>query len=355
MADIFGSLVTGGINAGISAMNNQWAESLARQDRKENYMYGEMAANNADRRTRRLYEDYYSPEALLKQYEAAGLSPSLMFGGTPGQGGMSGAQGTGAAGPQTHFAPMSLVDTAQAAALFAQAEKTKEETKTEKGTNAKGAALLANIGADTGSKEAQTRLTNLSSDWQEVENLYQRPFKDLEYNQIEESINLVKWQAEGAKYAAKKDKINYKWSKEMYDEGLNPMKEQTSNIIADTLLKGAQKDLTEEQVNEVKQHVQYMIDDIFIRTMHLNNETYMVDYDKNLKEAMTEYYQRAKELMGKVTDQDEFNRWMELGGKILQTALHVGTLYFLKTPSGAAKTVVPPIPYKGVTANGEVY
>lgn len=336
-------------------INQYYASEMASQARAENYRYNEMAANNADRRTRALYEDFYSPAALMRQYKEAGLSPSLMFGGTPGQGGMSGAQGAGTAGQPTTFTPFNMVETAQAAALFAQAEKTREETKTERGENAKGAALLANIGADTGNKEAQTHLTQLQSEWQALENFYQKPFKDLEYNQLEETIDLVKWQAQGAKYAAKKGKIDYKWSQELYDDGVNPMKEQVSNMIADTLLKGAQKNLTEEQQNEVRQHVQYMIDDIFIRTMHLNNETFMVDYDRKLKEAMAEYHKRAKELMGEITNQDEYNRWMELGGKILTTAVNIGALYFLKGGAGATKAVIPPIPYKGITATGGVF
>lgn len=336
-------------------INQYYASEMASQARAENYMYNERAAENADRRTRALYEDFYSPAALMRQYKEAGLSPSLMFGGTPGQGGMSGAQGAGTAGQPTTFTPFNMVETAQAAALFAQAEKTREETKTERGENAKGAALLANIGADTGNKEAQTHLTQLQSEWQALENFYQKPFKDLEYNQLEETIDLVKWQAQGAKYAAKKGKIDYRWSQELYDDGVNPMKEQVSNMIADTLLKGAQKNLTEEQQNEVRQHVQYMIDDIFIRTMHLNNETFMVDYDRKLKEAMAEYHKRAKELMGEITNQDEYNRWMELGGKILTTAVNIGALYFLKGGAGATKAVIPPIPYKGITATGEVY
>lgn len=355
MADVFGTALDFGMNLGLGALNNYWAEKLQERARLENYKYGEMAAENADKRTRALYEDFYSPQALMNQYRKAGLSPSLMFGGTPGQGGMSGAQGSGASGLGSIFSPVSLVDQAQAAALFAQAEKTREETKTERGENAKGAALLANIGADTGNKEAQTHLTQLQSEWQALENFYQKPFKDLEYNQLEETIDLIKWQAEGAKYAAKKGKIDYRWSQELYDDGINPMKEQVSNMIADTLLKGAQKNLTEAQQNEVRQHVQYMIDDIFIRTMHLNNETFMVDYDRKLKEAMAEYHKRAKELMGEITNQDEYNRWMELGGKILTTAVNIGALYFLKGGAGATKAVIPPIPYKGVTATGEIY
>lgn len=137
MADPFGLI----LGIGTTAMNNAWADARAREDRAQNYMYNEMAAQNADKRTRALYEDYYSPEALMRQYNEAGLSPSLMFGGTPGQGGMAGAKGNGASGPQTPFMPLSAIEIAQIGLVRAETEKTKAET--------------ANVKQDTINKQAQ--------------------------------------------------------------------------------------------------------------------------------------------------------------------------------------------------------
>lgn len=129
-----GSVANSLINWGASAQ-------LGSRARYENYKYGERAAENADRRTRALYNDIYSPGALLQQYQEAGLSPSLMFGGTPGQGGMQGARGTGAMGPMETYTPISLLEGAQAAALWAQAKKTNAEEK--------------NLNADTALKKIQ--------------------------------------------------------------------------------------------------------------------------------------------------------------------------------------------------------
>ena len=353
--DNYGGAIVGGMfGLANSAINNAWASRQAEQDRQRNYYFGEMAADNADKRTRALYQDFYSPEALMRQYKAAGLSPSMMFGGTPGQGGMAGAQGSGASGPQTPFMPVSMVEAAQAAALFAQAEKTKEETKTERGENAKGIAILANIGADTGNKKAATKLSEVQTDWQEVENYYQRDFKDLQLNELNSMVDNLHWQVQSSMYNAKKDKLDFLWNKEMYDEGVNPYKEQVANMVADTLLKGTQKELTEEQTKEVKQQVQYMIDDIFIRTMHLNNETFMQEFDRKLKEAETEFYKRSKDIMGTVTDQDKFNKWLDLGGRIVTTGAQIAALYFLK---GKTPAVVPPTGtqyngHRGMTRTG---
>ena len=156
MPEIFGTLLGGLFGLGQSGLNNYYSEMQASQARRENYMYGEMAANNADKRTRALYNDFYSPSALLRQYREAGLSPSMMFGGTPGQGGMSGAQGTGAAGIPTQYMPISMVEAAQAANLIAQTKKTNAETK--------------NIEQDTTIKEIETKMkemeqSNYATEW----------------------------------------------------------------------------------------------------------------------------------------------------------------------------------------------
>lgn len=148
MADFYG-IGNALTSVGTFGLNNLFADWQASRAAQRNYEYGERAAQNADLRTRRLYQDIYSPSALLEQYQKAGLSPSMMYGGTPGQGGMSGAQGTGAGISGVPFAPLSLVDAAQAHALNAQAEKTQAETQKVK---------------------AETTNTELQNAWQEMAN-----------------------------------------------------------------------------------------------------------------------------------------------------------------------------------------
>ena len=106
-----------------------------------NYQYGEKAAENADARARAIYTDFNSPEARVKQLEAAGLSTSLMYGSGGGGGGSAAAttasQGSGAGGQQGKT-PQSAIEGAQLGLMLAQirnlnadAEKKKvEATKT---------------------------------------------------------------------------------------------------------------------------------------------------------------------------------------------------------------------------------
>lgn len=145
MADVLGFFG----QIGSSLINNEYADRRTEQDRRWNYFWNEQAAKQADLRTRSLYNDFYSPEALLRQYNEAGLSPSLMFGGTPGQGGMSGAQGAGPAGPQTPIYGVDPLVGAQIANIMADTKKKKEETK--------------NITTDTQIKELERQMQEMTT------------------------------------------------------------------------------------------------------------------------------------------------------------------------------------------------
>lgn len=115
--------------AAINGINNIFSHMSSNYDREENYRLNEEAAENAYARQKEMYSMYYSPSALLKQYKEAGLSPSLMFGGTPGQGGTAAPMGAGAAGAITPFMPASLMEAAQVANINAETQKTKVETE----------------------------------------------------------------------------------------------------------------------------------------------------------------------------------------------------------------------------------
>lgn len=131
---IGGMAATGALQGGFgilsSYLNNKWAQEREKAARKENFEYGEMSANAADARTRALYRDLQSPEALLQQYRAAGLSPSLMFGGG-GVGGQTtqGAQGAGAAGVNPNVFGIPPIDFAQIKLANSQAAKNKAEAE----------------------------------------------------------------------------------------------------------------------------------------------------------------------------------------------------------------------------------
>ena len=141
--------LSGGLGLLNSGINNIFGGLIGEYTRKRNYYYNELAATNAMNRQISLYNQIQSPAALMKQYKEAGLSPSLMFGGTPGQGSTGGApMGAGPSGPMQPFAPASMVEAAQAANLMADTAVKKEEAK--------------NISKDTDLKELEREFKDLN-------------------------------------------------------------------------------------------------------------------------------------------------------------------------------------------------
>lgn len=149
------NIAAAGINAGASFANNIISNLWAGHHRRQNYRYNEMAAKKADQRQRAQYMELYSPEAMMKQYAAAGLSPSMMMSGGQAAVGQSSAQGNqsaGIQGPYPSTMPIDPLAAAQMANIIADTKKKEAET--------------INIGADT-----EFTLTNIIKAAEETENI----------------------------------------------------------------------------------------------------------------------------------------------------------------------------------------
>lgn len=269
MSTLLGAIAGGVLGLGQTALNSEIARRQSEADRAANYRYGEMAANNADKRTRLLYQDFYSPQALLTQYREAGLSPSMMFGGTPGQGGMSGAQGSGASGPQTPFVPPSIVESALAMAqvdkLKAETRKANAEAATEEGTNDRGAAEISKIVQETatsmsqqGYNEAATILTNQEATLKKIEtDLQNQTFwtdvalREQTLKQLEEQTKQVTEQTRSIRKQADFDE-------KMFEEKCNQFRAQTGVLWKDVLLKQSNITLNEHQQKLFDKEVEHI-------------------------------------------------------------------------------------------------
>lgn len=95
--DFGGGLIKDSIS---QTANGLIQQMFAEKNRSRNFYWNEKAADSADQRQRKQYEDLYSPQAMLKQYAAAGLSPSMMMSGGQSAVGSSSAQGNMSAGIQ---------------------------------------------------------------------------------------------------------------------------------------------------------------------------------------------------------------------------------------------------------------
>lgn len=125
------SLGAAGIAAGTSVANSLIDQAFAEFNRQRNFHWNEKAADAADKRQRKQYEDLYSPKAMLEQYRAAGLSPSMMMSSGAPAVGSSSANGNlagGVSGPYPAAGIMNPQDMANLALTSAQIRNLDEDT-----------------------------------------------------------------------------------------------------------------------------------------------------------------------------------------------------------------------------------
>lgn len=242
--------------------NNLLAGKREENARQENYQLNEQAADNADARTRALYNDLQSPSALLSQYQEAGLSPSMMFGGTPGGNPGQGAMGAGAAGisPTTFgFEGMDASAIADIKLKNAEARKANAEADTEAGINDRGKSELTMLVKKINNQELQNEL-------QEYENTYKLMQTDLfgEYGEAEAlaKINELVEHANQMKEQAEKLKTEGEILKGQKNALIQKTNEEVKNTIADTMVKYAQVKLINKQVTLTKAQCLSLLGDI---------------------------------------------------------------------------------------------
>lgn len=137
--------LSSGISAAGSITNTAFNQIFAEHNRERNYHWNEKAAKKADQRQRAMYRDLYSPQAMLEQYAAAGLSPSMMMSGGQSATGQSSAQGNQSAGTQGAYPSGQIIDPVQM-------------------------AQIANINADTKLKENEAANVSENTTAQQIEN-----------------------------------------------------------------------------------------------------------------------------------------------------------------------------------------
>lgn len=155
-----GSIVQGIFD--IVAQERQMRHDKNIQERS--YTFNEMAADNADTRTRNLYQDFETPSAKKRMLEDAGFNPALVYGGMNGSI-PHGAQGAGGSASANNLGGITAPSAMEIYDIL-NAKKDLEIKESQK----------ENIDADTRNKDADTLN------------------KGKEYYKIDEEINLLKSQ-----------------------------------------------------------------------------------------------------------------------------------------------------------------
>lgn len=244
--------------SGIS--NNYYAGKRAEQDRLQNFMYGEKAANAADERFRKQYLDLFSPKAQMKQLKEAGLSPALAYGHMSGAGGATAPQGGGGNGMQTPYYPTTALDMAQLQNIMAQTEKTNaEKDNVEQDTKNKGQQFnligeqIQNVAKDTEHKDVGIKAMQISNEINSITLLLEK-FKYEEGISIEQIESEARTLYNNSLLSEEQYKLvqnNRKLAEETFENNVNIIAAQYSNLVQDLLVKEAQIKLTNEQCKKV--------------------------------------------------------------------------------------------------------
>ena len=238
------------------------------------YQMGEHAADNADARTRMLYNDLYSPQAQMDQLKQAGLSPSIYAsGGIAGKSGVSGEMGTrgsSSTGGSQQLTSMFSALT-QATQIAAQVSKTKAETNLIK-------AQTANLDQDTENKVEQkglitaqiaqtlqnTKYQNVATTALETQNAIDQYTLKLEQYKWDEGFTIEMLESEATKMYNESKISEEQWklinneriiSDQTIKIQIQTICEQYSNLVQDTLNKTADFYLTQAQSKKLTEDI----------------------------------------------------------------------------------------------------
>ena len=304
------------LSAGASYLVNG---ALGREARYENYLYNERAADHADERTRKLWQDQYSIQAQMKDAKEAGLNPSMFYQGQ-GTVGQSGAMGAGAGGVGAPYMSISPIDVAGIELAKAQAEKTRAEKD--------------NIEEDTISKELANYITsNTTTETIEQKKLTTQQMAAELQNTITQTAS-IQWTLD----------FNKLTQDEQYKQLLN----KNAVLLSEVVLNQSSAKLNDRE----REHFDTILDkwqmDVYQKFVEMDIYQQSVDdqnewFDEqalNLKAVL----ENQKDQFGQQIKLNRTSMWLDFGSDILKTAIYGGTLYATGGLSGLKK--MPTIGFK---------
>lgn len=243
-----------------------------------NYQYGEKAANNADKRWREQYNDFFTPEAMLKQYQQAGLSPSMMFSsGAHGTGGATAPQGSGASGPSGGFAPIDAPTIAQVKNIEADTKVKEAEAKNlDKDTEKKGQEIT-NLVTENGYKQVATRLVVAQADLAECN-------ADLAWNTMEANIRSAYQASEHAANLARISGVQANLDESTYQAAYEKAWAELDKTLSETALNREEIKLTKQQIKDLGSQIWARQWQIHYEGRKQNRQDLKLSFDKQYME-----------------------------------------------------------------------
>lgn len=263
-----------------TAYNNRLAEEREEKARLANYRLNEKAAENADRRTRALYNDLYSVGAQMDQLKDAGLSPSIYAsGGLAGMSGQTGAQGGGTEGIYPNTYGINPIDVSQIRLNNAQANKLEEETRTEAGTNQRGQteieknlSQIQEILSQKGLNDAAAALANYQAGYQEWYNNFCAANETSMSNKLFFDAEIAANQSEKLLYEAMLAGVQFEIAEDTKEEAKAQVRQDLENSIAQEAVFWSQVGLNKAQAKLAVARIDEVYGNLYLRNAELLNE-----------------------------------------------------------------------------------
>lgn len=205
------------------------------------YQYGQMAANEAQKRNLEMWEST-NFEQQRKHLEEAGLSAALMYGGSgAGSTSTAGGQATQPSGPTSNPVGMAL--------QYKQIEQQNEAIKSQTMLNQAEAAKALAEAKKTGGVD--TKKTETEIKWQEIENRIQESREQIASSNITEAQANAKKAMEELNQAM----LNTEYLDKTQQQRVQTITEQLALLQKQGLKEEAVIDLTNAQATKVRKEI----------------------------------------------------------------------------------------------------
>lgn len=295
MPELFLGLAKMGWDIAKTDITNTAAAQRERDARRENFEYNEMAADNSDMRTRRLYNDLYSPSAQISQIEKAGLSPSVYYnGGAAGMSGQTGAQGAGANGISPNIFGLGELDFADIAKTTAETRLLNAEADEKEGKNEMGKAKIADYLASAGYKEEAAKLANAEEEGQSLENYITTQGMDAKLHTIYSIATEAAYNAQEAFESLEQAKLLTTLDSETLSAEIAKRHAQLERLIQGIVECKSRTELNNQQKEMLKTQAKKLLNDITVDNAQVGG--YLAFINKRIEQMPKELEATFKDL-----------------------------------------------------------